>query len=427
MPFGSNFASSIILRIFARKSKGLNMINWRWDQGRIIYFQFDVLKEIARVLVKYEGKSINDDQIAFDLKNDLKVSTGLPFLPENYKVNRNYSRVFQCALLATTQGRGGELIVSDICKELAGNSAVFESADDYLFEVINRFRFPFPAFQEYENAETSIYPFCAILKLLIAKRIKGEEASLTISDIGKYLIGNQCTGLEDIDFYKNLRPSSFELIGDNMRQVREMVIFIGQLSFLKIFDKKIFLDILGADDAKVLLNQLIKPIQTTRSNDKIEEFISLTSITHRIVLPGQAPSVSTSEISLPNTDISDVEFVEGRRKRVHHLRIERSPMLRRIYIQLHPEPICDACKSNIKEKYPWTNYMLDLHHLLPLSSVIRTSETGTSLSDMVGLCPSCHRAIHSYYSKWLKENSIEDFRSKKEAMEVYLNAIKEIA
>ena len=403
------------------------MIDWRWDQGRILYFQFDVLKEISRVLVKYADKNINDSQTAFDLKKDLIVSSGLPFLPENYKVNRNYSRVFQCALLATTKGRSGELIVSDICKKLAEENSVFESADDYLFEVINRFRFPFPAFQEYHNVKTNIYPFCAILKFLIAKKIKGEESSLTISEIGKYIIGNQCTGLEDIDFYKNLQPTTYELTGDNMRQVREMVIFIGQLSFLKIFDKRIFLDIIGEDDAKVLLTQLIKPIQTAMSDDKVEEFVSLTSIKPEIIIPGQTPIVTTSGITLPNTDISDIEFIEGRRKRVHHLRIERSPMLRRMYIQLHPEPICDACKINIKERYPWTGYMLDLHHLLPLSSVVRTLESGTSLSDMVGLCPSCHRAIHSYYSKWLKDNSVEDFRSKEEAMEVYLNAIKEIA
>lgn len=143
-------------------------------------------------------------------------------------------------LLATTKGRNGELIVSDICKELAGENSRFESADDYLFEVINRFRFPFPAFQEYQNVGTYIYPFCAIIKFLIAQKIAGKEPSLTIQEIGEYIIGNQCTGLEDIDFYKNLHPTSYNLTGDSIRQVREMVIFIGQLSFLKIFDRRIF-------------------------------------------------------------------------------------------------------------------------------------------------------------------------------------------
>lgn len=402
------------------------MIDWRWDQGRILYFQFDVLKEIARVLVKYDDKNINDNQIAKDLKRDLITSSGLPFLPENYKVYRNYARVFQCALLATTKGRS-ILAVSDICKELAKDNSIFESADDYLLEVINRFRFPFPAFQEYQKVETSIYPFCAILKFLIAKMEKGDEPSLSVSEIGSYIIGNQCTGMEDIDFYKNLQPTTYDLSGDNRRQVREMIVFIGQLSFMKIFDKKVFLDILDKDEANVLLTQLIKPIEKVGFDDKADEFISLTSIKHSLIIPGHTSHVTTSGILSPNANISDIEFVEGRRKRVHHLRIERSPMLRRIYIQMHPEPVCDACKSNIKEKYPWTDYMLDLHHLLPLSSVIRTLETGTSLSDMVGLCPSCHRAIHSYYSKWLKDNSIEDFRSKKEAMEVYLNAVNEIS
>lgn len=402
------------------------MIDWRWDQGRIIYFQFDVLKEISRVLVKYDGKNINDNLIAFELKKDLVSASGLPFLPEDYKVNHNYSRVFQCALLSTTKDRG-ELVVSDICKELSKEKSAFESADDYFLEIINRFRFPFPAFKEYRNTGTSIYPFCAILKFLIAKKLKGSEPCLTISEISSYVIGNQCSGFEDIDFYKNLQPTEYELSDNNLRQVREMVVFIGQISFLKIFDKKVYLDILGEEDATVLLNQLIRPIQKDRLTDKVEEFLSLTAIKPNIIIPGQTSLVASSGISLPNADSSDTEFVEGKRKRVHHLRIERSPMLRRIFIQLHPEPICDACKNNMKEKYPWTDYMLDLHHLLPLSSVVRTLETGTSLADMVGLCPSCHRAIHSYYGKWLKENSIEDFRSKKEAMEVYLDAIKEIS
>lgn len=133
-----------------------------------------------------------------------------------------------------------------------------------------------------------------------------------------------------------------------------------------------------------------------------------------IEIPGQRIQVGLNDIILPTANSLDREFIEGDRKRVHHLRIERSPILRRVYIQLHPEPICAACNMNVKAKYPWTDYMLDLHHVLPLSSVIRTLRDGTtSLQDIVGLCPSCHRAIHYYYSKWLKNNSLKDFRSKK--------------
>lgn len=238
------------------------MIEWQWDQGRLLYFQYDILKEIACILVQYEGKDINDNAIASNLKNDLIISTEMPFAPNrrNYKINRNYSRVFQCALLSKTKGRG-ELVVSDICKELASPDSSFSCADDYLFEVMNRFRFPFPAFRDYNNIEPRIYPFCAILKFLIAKRLMGENEGITINDIGKYLIGNQCTGLEDIDYYKNLQPSSYEFIGDADRQVREMVVFFGQISILKIFDHKLYLDVLDEQDVDVLLTQVIKPLQ----------------------------------------------------------------------------------------------------------------------------------------------------------------------
>ncbi len=122
------------------------MIDWRWDQGRIIYFQYDVLKEIARTLLLYDGKNVNHSDIAAAFKLDLINNSRLPFSPVNYKVNRNYSRVFQCSMLATTKDKG-ILVCSDICKALAKPNSRFESADDYFIEIVNRFRFPFPAFQ----------------------------------------------------------------------------------------------------------------------------------------------------------------------------------------------------------------------------------------------------------------------------------------
>ena len=85
------------------------------------------------------------------------------------------------------------------------------------------------------------------------------------------------------------------------------------------------------------------------------------------------------------------------------------------------------CHMDVSEKYPWTEYMLDIHHLLPLSSSVAITTRGTSLSDIVGICPSCHRSVHIYYSKWLKKNGQDDFSSRIEAMEVYLAAVKEVA
>ena len=77
------------------------MTEWRWDQGRVLYFQFDVIKEMAKVLVHFENRNINDNFVNDELRSSLTKNVGMPFAPNHYKVNRNYSRVFQCAIRMT--------------------------------------------------------------------------------------------------------------------------------------------------------------------------------------------------------------------------------------------------------------------------------------------------------------------------------------
>ena len=399
------------------------MVVWRWDQGRVLYFQFDVIKEIAKVLIKFEHRDINDNSINEEFRASLVENVGMPFAaPEGYKVNRNYGRVFQCALLARSEG--GELVVSDLCKALSKDDSVISNCDDYLYEVVKRFRYPFPAFQEYDTDSPRVYPFCAVLKYLIAQREKGNEAKVSLGDICSYIIGNTCTGFEDIEFYKQLSPTQYIATKDEMRQLREMLAFVGQLSFLKAFHGSLYLDVNGNEDVQFIIDNVLQPINATPLPNRTDEFSQLTTLESHLILPGKGVARKLTRTPLY---IPDLEFVEGKKVRVQHLRIERSPLLRKFYILSHPEPICAACEIHIKDKYPWVDYMLDLHHLLPLASVIKISNEGTSLDDMVGLCPSCHRAIHAYYRKWLRSNNQDDFRSKQEAMSVYLESVKEIA
>lgn len=397
----------------------MGIVDWRWDQGRVLYFQFDVLKEISKVLVKYEGKNINDDSIAKELRETLKEEVGLPFLPYNYKINRNYSRVFQCSMLARM--KGDKLFVSDICKHLATPESIISCSDDYFHEIMRRFRYPFPAFQEYDINTPIIYPFCAIIKYLISLKMVGSDAKVNIQTISSYIIGNGCSGLEDIDFYKNLKPTGYILEGDSIRQLREMLAFISQLSYLKAFNGYLYLDVLNEEELNDIIRSVSDPLIPSLLANKDEEFSQLTKVPVALKIPVKVKKKEES------AQLSGLEIAEGKRFRVQHLRIERSPLLRKFYIQAHPEPVCAACELKVQEKYPWTSYLLDLHHLLPLASAIKVINENTSLDDLVGLCPSCHRAIHLYYNKWLRANNLNDFRSKKEAMEVYLEAVKSIA
>ena len=387
---------------------------WRWDQGRLLYFQFDVLRNIAKSLVKFDGVDISKCEKLF--RETLVKETGMPFLPNHYTVKRNYSRVFQCSFLAIFSGN--RLIVTDICRDLANANGNIKSVDDYLFNYICRFRFPFPAFDNYDTVQQRIYPFCAIMKLLIAQRENGLEPKLSLDDIFKYIIGNSCTGFEDIEYYKRILPVHYDYTDTERRQLREMVIFISQLSVLKVYDGYLFLDEISESAKNEMLAKFLQPENRAPKPDRVEEFLEMTSLGHKIIVP-------TFEVFA--SDPSDIEFIEGNRKRVEHFRVERSGRLRKYYRQVNPQPVCCACGADMSQRYPWTEYMLDIHHLLPLSSTVAISTRGTSLNDIVGLCPSCHRAIHVYYRYWLKKNNQADFISKQEAHDVFIQATREIA
>jgi len=68
---------------------------------------------------------------------------------------------------------------------------------------------------------------------------------------------------------------------------------------------------------------------------------------------------------------------------------------------------------------PWAKRVLDLHHLLPLSSGIQVKKFSTTLDDLVPVCPSCHRAVHRYYDQWLSKEGLLDFPNEIQARVVY--------
>lgn len=124
----------------------------------------------------------------------------------------------------------------------------------------------------------------------------------------------------------------------------------------------------------------------------------------------------------PNTVIEEVVesgFREGNKVKKTHLTIERNAGLRREFFLLRPTSICDVCAMDTHLTYPWTDRIIDLHHLLPLSSGTRVEVTGTTLDDLVPVCPSCHRAIHRFYDNWLRNANKADFVNRTEAKATY--------
>lgn len=169
------------------------------------------------------------------------------------------------------------------------------------------------------------------------------------------------------------------------------------------------------------LEKIAFPLIRPRDQDPDVEIFRLGSV-------GVQEIIAVASVARENQD--DLVFTEGRRTRVTHLRVERSPKLRRLFFaSLNTPFLCDMCDCDMNLRYPWSDNLLEIHHLLPLASVIRTIRTtqqGTSFNDLVPLCPNCHKGVHAFYRLWLRQQAQEDFLSEREAKEVYREAKQQV-
>jgi hypothetical protein len=386
------------------------MILWRFDQGRLSYLQFDEIKKIAFALAKVDGiqkPSLDDDII----RKTLSIYTDLPFAPPHYTVWRNYKRVFGCLLLATEID--GRIACTDLCKILASEKDEID-IDDYMRHFATHFYYPSPVFEGYSIAGKQIFPVLAILKLLLSRYLINGKDNITIDEIGSYLVANQVTGLEPLNDYSYMKPGNFD--GD-MRQPRELVRFISQFSFLKWENPRLYLEVMNKNEAHEI-EKLLSPEIYQRQINPESEILKLGS---------DFRGTDLGDLTIRQLNIMDTEFTEGRKIRMTHLRTERSSKLKDFYFSTKPNPhICDMCSMDTVKRYPWVDRIIELHHLLPLSSPARVDGGKTSIQHIVGVCPSCHRATHKFYNNWLKNKAVQDFQNYEEARLVYQEAKQKI-
>lgn len=383
-------------------------MRWRWDQGRLEYFRYDNIRKIARVLY-----SLNRTRFTArdHLRRRLENETGLRFLPLHYTVWRNYGRTLQCSLLAARVGN--RLRTTDVCAKLANEVESTLGADEYFALLIQRFYLPFPAFVDYSTSVPQQFPFCAVIRFLLSKVIRGLEPSATLDEIFSFVVGNECRGDEPLKFYSSLSATGRTPIRNERRQVREMLIVASQFSYLKWFNNRLELDV-GPEEKQTinLLKRQAMPIIQKRVPQRGREILRLGTLAKRPAL--MVPERGTA---------ADISFTEGKRARRTHLRIERNQRLRKeVFKRTEPPYKCDVCGYAVNERYPWVDNILQIHHLLPLNSPMRIGTKGTSLSDIVILCPNCQDAVHRYYKIWLSSRGQEDFRSDDEARQAYEEA-----
>jgi hypothetical protein len=113
--------------------------------------------------------SINYDALRVDLQNDV----GLPFAPANYRVWRNYARVFK--ILGLASKISGKLQIIGLCNQLLAHGDYFLTYDDYILHLVKVFYYPSPIFQAYNVNTMQTFPFCAILRYMLANAFFGSD------------------------------------------------------------------------------------------------------------------------------------------------------------------------------------------------------------------------------------------------------------
>ncbi|HDS8560151.1 TPA: HNH endonuclease [Escherichia coli] len=396
------------------------MSRWRWDQGRLDYFSVESLRKIAAVFVDIDGTEDTDPE--YDpLREPLVLRTELPFSPDSYKVWRNYARVIKLSLIASRID--GRYHCTDIAKSLVSGEMASD-ADSYLLTLAKRTFYPSPAFEGFDASLQRVYPMLAIIKVLLTGRF--DVNGLSARDVCSVLVGNNVTGLEGLEFYSSIGETSRAPEGDELRQINEMMKVMSQISFLFWQQGHLFIDPSVSASSKTDLYQLLSPDEIVQ--DLPEEpdaaILIMGSLDSSTVLISEAVDshfVKLDEDSY-QSDATQTQqtFQEGRRRLINHYRVERNRKLREQFLSSSSEPDrCDMCRKTSHIQYPWVNSLIEVHHKLPLASTVRVQGNSTLLNDLVGLCPSCHKAIHQYYRNFLRDEGKSDFTSKEEANEVY--------
>lgn len=324
-----------------------------------------------------------------------------------------------CLLVSEVSGIAQSTPVADVLSQ-AGTV----TCDEYLHFLASAFTEPSPALEDWRPDAEFRYPLLFSLKYLLTKIAIGRGSITSLDEIiGAYRVSGFDGSEDDNQFISLMRgDSTYEYAGKSMladrrlkdlrRQASESLKVLSQISYLHIRRNEIFLT-LNPEDALNIFKDLFE-ISGSRAADREAEIRRLAAFFK--------DGSTNITFDYPNTIVEEVVesgFREGSKVKKTHVTIERNTRLRKEFFRARPTATCDVCTLDTARTYPWTERIIDLHHLLPLSSGTRVEANGTTFDDLVPVCPNCHRAIHRFYDVWLDDNKKKDFKDTKEARAVY--------
>lgn len=110
-------------------------------------------------------------------------------------------------------------------------------------------------------------------------------------------------------------------------------------------------------------------------------------------VPGYVRVADSDATPNLDVDIHTLIATEGRSRLVLHLQRERNQTLVRKKKEQAASLDCEICRFSFSRAYSGAaSDYCEVHHLLPLSKVEKT--TRTRMEDLAILCANCHRVVH---------------------------------
>ena len=200
---------------------------WKWDQGRMDYFQYDVIRAIASFVVGHDFRNTPSDTI--------RAATGFEFPPLHYAPWRNYARVLKLCLIASELN--GQVIPTAVATLLAQPGGA--TCDEYLHFLAEATTDPSPALSDWNSQNQIRHPLCFSLKYILSKIAVLGDQEITIDEIVGAYIESNYDGSEGETEFIYLIQNKASHIGatrrlrpDQLRQSRESIKFLCQISYL---------------------------------------------------------------------------------------------------------------------------------------------------------------------------------------------------
>lgn len=143
-----------------------------------------------------------------------------------------------------------------------------------------------------------------------------------------------------------------------------------------------------------ILNGSFRITATVRNLENSQDDASITATCRDVIVPMMA---AFAELIGYDEIIEEPEnetpLYEGGILQTTIKRRERNPRNRLLCIRIHGEH-CKVCGVSPHEKYGAAGSIIEVHHLEPLS-LLQSPQIYNPETDLIPLCPSCHRAIHT--------------------------------